>query len=337
MPHHWPFYFQVLSMLYPVVSPGLVLCARCILHCQELQDVALMLHKMAFRLSGKMVVALHLDNNTAKAYLSYQGGTASLFLPRLACCILNLADKHGITLIPTYTFSHLSVEANYLSQGRLVKSGTCFLVQLRMPFIFGVSQMWTCLHPHGPINVSYATPWEIQKLWESWDWMFSTTIDLSSGLCVFSSCIGPLVLSRFLAGHVTGQFRLLVLLAPCWMEAPWLPTLLGKLVDITHQCPILKDLILDALIGQVLMGLKSLHFTLWLLRDVCCTDKGSLPWCVRQWWRWLEYLQKNFTNSAGKSWLVGVLERVYQTLPSLLLKLLICLFTYQGLVWPGAW
>ena len=32
-----------------------------------------------------------------------------------------------------------------------------------------------------------------------------------------------LVLSQFLAEHVTGQFRLVILVAPCWMEAPWLP------------------------------------------------------------------------------------------------------------------
>ena len=35
---------------------------------QELQAVAIMLHRMAFCLSGK-VVTLHLDNSTAKAYL----------------------------------------------------------------------------------------------------------------------------------------------------------------------------------------------------------------------------------------------------------------------------
>ena len=38
----------------------------------------MMLRRMAFRLSGK-VVALHLDNNTAKACLCNQGGTVSPF------------------------------------------------------------------------------------------------------------------------------------------------------------------------------------------------------------------------------------------------------------------
>ena len=35
---------------------------------QELQAIVMMLGRMAFQLSGK-VVALHLDNSTAKAYL----------------------------------------------------------------------------------------------------------------------------------------------------------------------------------------------------------------------------------------------------------------------------
>ena len=81
---------------------------------QELQAVAMMLHRMAFHLSGK-VVALHLDNSMAKAYLCNQGGTVSSFLSRLACRILSLTDNHGITHIPAYIPTHLNVEADYLS------------------------------------------------------------------------------------------------------------------------------------------------------------------------------------------------------------------------------
>ena len=36
-----------------------------------------------------------------------------------------------------------------------------------------------------------------------------------------------------------------------------------------------KDLIMDVLIGYVLMGLTYLHLTLWLLSNVCCTDRFS--------------------------------------------------------------
>ena len=74
---------------------------------------------MVFQLSVK-VVALHLDNNTVKAYLCNQGGTVSHFLSRLASQILSLTDKHSITLFPPYIPTYLSVEADYLSQGKLL-------------------------------------------------------------------------------------------------------------------------------------------------------------------------------------------------------------------------
>ena len=92
----------------------------------------------------------------------------------------------------------------------------------------------------------------------------------------------PLVLSMLLAEIATHQFRLLILVAPCWMEAPWLPTVLNMLVDIPQFCPIIKALVRDVLLGQVLKDLPYLHLTLWLLRDICCAERASLPQSLRQ-------------------------------------------------------
>ena len=116
MPHPFTgsFIFRDLGYLYWLVVPGLVLCVGLILPCRNFRLVAVMLHRMAFCLSGK-VVALHLDNSTAKAYLCNQGGTVSPFLSRLTCRILSLNNKHGNTLIPAYIPTHLNVEAYYLS------------------------------------------------------------------------------------------------------------------------------------------------------------------------------------------------------------------------------
>ena len=45
-----------------------------------------------------------------------------LFFPsRLAYHLLNLAEKHGITLIPAFIRTNLNVEGDYLSWGRLVR------------------------------------------------------------------------------------------------------------------------------------------------------------------------------------------------------------------------
>ena len=77
----------------------------------------------------------------------------------------------------------------------------------------------------------------------------------------------PLVLSMFLAEHVKGQIKLLILIT-CWMEAPWLSTVLNMLADAPQWCPIIKNLITGVSVGQMLKGLQYLHLTLWLLRDV---------------------------------------------------------------------
>ena len=68
----------------------------------------------------------------------------------------------------------------------------------------------------------------------------------------------PLVQPKFLAEHVTGQFRL-ILVTPCWMRASWLPTLLHMLEEISAQCPILKDFVMDVLVGWVFNSLQLLY------------------------------------------------------------------------------
>ena len=92
------------------------------------------------------------------------------------------------------------------------------------------------------------------------------------------------------------------------------------LADIPQQCPIIKDLIIDASVGQVLKDLPYLHLTLWLLSYVCYAERGSLHQSIRQWWEQLEHLCQRSTSSVGRNGQVGVLERVYQTVPSLLLN-----------------
>ena len=90
----------------------------------------------------------------------------------------------------------------------------------------------------------------------------------------------PHVLAKILAEHVTDQFRLLIPVAPCWMEVPWLPKVLHVLADGPYWCPIVKDLIVDVSVGQVLRGLQSWHLTFWLLRDVFQRQGFSCLICI---------------------------------------------------------
>ena len=73
------------------------------------------------------------------------------------------------------------------------------------------------------------------------------------------------------------------------------------LADVPQQCPIIKDLIVDVSVCQVVKGLPYLHLTLWLLSDVGYAGKGSLPQSVRQWWGQLEHLHQRPTKSAGRN------------------------------------
>ena len=114
MPTPWACYFQGSGLSSSVSGSWSGSMCRAHIALQEFQAVAMMLHGMAFHLSGK-VAALHPDNSTAKAYLCNQGGTFSPFLSRLACWILSLTNKHGIALIPAYIPTHLNVRADYLS------------------------------------------------------------------------------------------------------------------------------------------------------------------------------------------------------------------------------
>ena len=175
---------------------------------QELQAIAMMLHRIAFHLSGK-VVALHLDNSTAKAYLCNQGGRVSPFLSRLACQILSLlslTDKHSITFIPAYIPTHLNVEVYYLSQGQLPPEWHLFLQVAQAAFpLWGLPEMDLLKSSHTTQCQHYntlETPLSLGALGSN-AFNHPWTIQVSS---VFSPpAFVCLVLSKFLVEHVTGQ------------------------------------------------------------------------------------------------------------------------------------
>ena len=248
----------------------------------------------------------------------YKGGTLSPFLSRLACQILSLTDKHGITLLPAYIPTHLNVEADYPSQDEVLLEWH-LLPQMAqaafhlwdLPEVDLLTSSWCtqCQHyntmesslPLGALGLNaFNHPWTFQI-----SYIFPPP------------ALVPLVLSKFLAEHIKGQLRHLILVAPCWMEAPWLPTVLSMLVDIPQWYPIIKDLVVDVFVGQVLKGLPYLHLTLWLISNVCYADRRSLPQSVRQWWRQLEHLHQRSTSSFGRNGQVHMLSRVYLTMPSL--------------------
>ena len=131
------------------------------------------------------------------------------------------------------------------------QSGIFSLRWLMQLFAFGAFQRWTCWHLLILLNARIITPWKLHYLWGPWTFQVSYVF--------LPPALVPLVLSQFLAEHVNGQLRHLILVAPCWIEVPWLPTVLNMVADVPQQCPIVKDLVMDVSVGQVLWGLQYLH------------------------------------------------------------------------------
>ena len=309
-PTHWAFYFQGSGLPLSVSGAWSGSLSRAHFALQELHAVAVMLCRMAFCLSGK-VVTLHLDNSTAKTYLCNQGGTVSPFLSRLACQILSLTDKHGITLLPAYIPTHLNEEADYLSWYWMLPEWHLLPQVAQAAFhLWGLPEVDLL-----DFFLFYSMPTLSNSTASGGLGVECLTFQVSY---VFPPlALVPLVLSKFLAEHVNSQLRHLLLVPPCWMEAPWLPTILNMLAEVPWWCPLVKDLVVDVSVGQALKGLQYLHLTLWLLSDMYYADRGSLPQSVRQWQGQLKCLCQGSTSSAGRSEPGGVLDRVYQTMPSL--------------------
>ena len=187
-PHHYAFYIQCFGVPKSCCGTLSGFMHKVHISLQEFQAVAHMLHKMVFQLSSRMI-GIHLDNNSAKAYLCNQGSTASLFLSRLGCHILNKANKHGITLIPAYILTHISMEADFFSWGLLVPEWHLLSCVVWAAFIFSVTQRWISWHPHVPINVSTFTSWKGHTSRGLGVEKFQPSVEISGELYV-SSCFG---------------------------------------------------------------------------------------------------------------------------------------------------
>ena len=202
-----------------------------------------------------------------------------LFFPGWPAEILSLTDKHGITLLPAYIPTHLNVEADYLSLGSVASGvvpppsgGSRLLFALwSLPEVdlLASSHSTQCQHyftletplPLGALGLNaFSHPWKFQV-----SYVFPPL------------ALVPLVLSKFLAEHVNGQVRHLILVAPCWMETPWLPTVLSMLARYSLVVSHHKRSHCGCfMVGQVLKGLSYLHLTLWQPSDMCAMPTGVL-------------------------------------------------------------
>ena len=195
-----------------------------------------------------------MEYSTAKAYLCNQGGSASHFLSRLNCCILNLADKHGITLILAYIPTHLNVEVFYHGEGWL-HSGTSFLTWLRLYFIFGApggrslsiltyQSLSAVLHLGKSIT---SESLEVNAFSYLWTYQVS---------CVYPPASVPLVLSTFQMS-VQPSYSSGSVLDGGFLASHSSQHVGRHSLSVSHP----KRLCHGYSVGQMLKGLPSLHLT----------------------------------------------------------------------------
>ena len=190
-PTHWAFYFQGSGLPLLVSGAWSGSLSRAHIALQELQAVAIMLHRMAFCLSGK-VVALHLDKSTAKVYLSSQGGTVSPFLSRLACQILSLTNKHSITLLPAYIPTNLNEEADFLSWNQMLPEWHLLpQVALAGFHLWGLPEVDLLSSSHSTQCQHYFTFGNSTASGGLGVGCLQPSLEISGKLCVSSSSSGP--------------------------------------------------------------------------------------------------------------------------------------------------
>ena len=230
------------------------------------------------------MVALHLDISTAKAYLCNQGSTSSLTLSRLVCHILNLADKHVITLITAYIPTNINVKADYLSWARLVQEWHLFLEQVKQHFALGSTGGWSfCILMYILMStvLHFGKSTSCGSLGVE---CFQPSLEISGESCISSFCISlpsPVHISGRTCHRSMQTWYSHATLMDVGLLASNSPT--DLLEDILHCCPVIKKSFHGFFSGPGDQGLPLLHLTLWMLIDVCFGDRGSLPQSVREW------------------------------------------------------
>ena len=173
---------------------------------------------MAFKLSGE-VVALQLDNSTAKDSLCNQGGTPFPFLSRLTCYMLNV----------WHTYLPMSMWKLAIYHGESwFQSGTFF-------FCITLAQFQLCSQLEvDPLALAHTN--QCQHY-------YSLANPLSPG-----TIIGPSGDIHFFFFCISFPSSAQVSVRTClrsvssiswWIEASWLVTVLNMLEDITYWCPII--------------------------------------------------------------------------------------------------
>ena len=286
-----PFNLRVLAYPYHSVELWYVLGSMSDAHIalQECQVVVLMLCRMAFHLSGKLV-ALHLHVCTFKANICNHNSIVLLFLYRLPHIEFGQqAWYNSHSSIHTYSTqcgSQLSITGK-----ADCKNDIFFFTWLKCHFNFGVNWRWNCRHPYLPINASDTldnsiNPGSLGAL------CFQPSLEITGALCISFSALIPLFLSKFPHRTWYGSIQMS---NSSWIKDPWFPLFSTWCPTFISGVPLIKSICWGCFSRPGAKGFTITTWTLWLLGD-------RLPAVLYR---------------MGK---VSVLKRVYVTMRLLLLN-----------------
>ena len=167
-----------------------------------------------------------------------------------------------------------------------------------------------------PISVSITKFWGISYFWSLWIKHHQPSLATSGGLYISASGISSSsyvqVFSRTCHKSIqTSNSHNNLLHA-----SPWLPSILNMLEKILLTVPWQKISSWFLVAFLVLKGLPSLHLMLWLVSDVCCLDKGSVPQPSGGVWSDMSIYSKGSSAVFERMGKLVCLKRVYQNVIS---------------------
>ena len=262
------------------------------------------------RLRGS-TLSVQIDNRTAVAYLSKEGGTRSVSLSRLACRILLWCHRRGVDLLPVYVRGSANTVADSLSRSKETEWHLSPLIAQRIFRLFGTpavdlfaSARTAQLPLYMTLDRADSRAVAVDAL--SQEWPFPLVFAFPPPTLV------PAVLNKLKTTSVK-----MLLIAPAWSDAPWLPVVIGMLCGSPRRLPLLEDLVMNVATGFPVRDLGALRLTVWPL----CGDLHEASACARIPFALSnsvgEVPQSDNTRRLGESGVHGVPTSIWTRLPFL--------------------
>ena len=225
----------------------------------EMRAVLLAVHHWRDTLAGQSVQLL-VDNSTTVLYLKKEGGTKSVILARLTKQVLDICLSHDIRLVPSYLPGLANIESDALSRGK---------AQDEWLLLPSVAQKIFRIFGSPDIDLFASAETTQTRVYFSLDRQ-----DLgAAGIDVFSqhwdhgmmyAFPPPSLILTVLQKYRRSKGKLL-LIAPFWPDAHWLPEVISLLYREPRKLRYRQALVINQTTGLPLPSLNRLRLTVWPL------------------------------------------------------------------------